>query len=142
MAAACIFCKIVKGTYRHPFSFTPSPLTSIALAIPANINHTGDIPSFKLFESERILAFLDIQPLSYGHAVCPSLSFIFPRLADLLPSIEISSLVINIYNASVARGPQTSRRQADGHSRRGISGDSGTSSLRFLIRVSCLGGFA
>ncbi|KAI4165100.1 MAG: hypothetical protein LQ342_001377 [Letrouitia transgressa] len=41
MAAACIFCKIIKG----------------------------DIPSFKLFESERVLAFLDIQPLSLGHAL-------------------------------------------------------------------------
>ena len=30
---------------------------------------TGDIPSFKLFENERLLAFLDIQPLSLGHAV-------------------------------------------------------------------------
>ncbi|CAF9923928.1 MAG: Adenosine 5'-monophosphoramidase [Alectoria fallacina] len=39
--AACIFCKIIKG----------------------------DIPSFKLFESERVLAFLDIQPLSQGHAL-------------------------------------------------------------------------
>ena len=29
----------------------------------------GEIPAFKLFESERILAFLDIQPLSKGHAV-------------------------------------------------------------------------
>ncbi|MCJ1372957.1 Adenosine 5'-monophosphoramidase [Loxospora ochrophaea] len=41
MAATCIFCKIIKG----------------------------DIPSFKLFESERIFAFLDIQPLSKGHAL-------------------------------------------------------------------------
>ncbi|KAL8713955.1 MAG: hypothetical protein Q9220_002101 [cf. Caloplaca sp. 1 TL-2023] len=40
MAAACIFCKIIKG----------------------------DIPSFKLFENDRLLAFLDIQPLSLGHA--------------------------------------------------------------------------
>ncbi|KAG9229848.1 hit family protein [Amylocarpus encephaloides] len=40
-AAACIFCKIVKG----------------------------DIPSFKLFESDKILAFLDINPLSRGHAL-------------------------------------------------------------------------
>ncbi|KAI9868416.1 MAG: Adenosine 5'-monophosphoramidase [Trichoglossum hirsutum] len=39
--SACIFCKIVKG----------------------------DIPAFKLFESERVLAFLDIQPLSRGHAL-------------------------------------------------------------------------
>ena len=29
----------------------------------------GDIPSFKLFESDKVLAFLDIQPLSRGHAV-------------------------------------------------------------------------
>ncbi|KAI9748163.1 MAG: Adenosine 5'-monophosphoramidase [Candelina submexicana] len=28
-----------------------------------------DIPSFKLFESERVFAFLDIQPLSKGHAM-------------------------------------------------------------------------
>ncbi|KAG8529241.1 Adenosine 5'-monophosphoramidase [Bacidia gigantensis] len=39
--AACIFCKIIKG----------------------------DIPSFKLFESERVFAFLDIQPLAQGHAL-------------------------------------------------------------------------
>ncbi|KAK5188970.1 Adenosine 5'-monophosphoramidase [Exophiala xenobiotica] len=39
--AACIFCKIIKG----------------------------DIPSFKLFESDKIFAFLDIQPLSKGHAL-------------------------------------------------------------------------
>lgn len=31
--------------------------------------YTGDIPSFKLFESEKVFAFLDIQPLSRGHAV-------------------------------------------------------------------------
>ncbi|KAI5361307.1 Putative histidine triad (HIT) protein [Septoria linicola] len=41
MAANCIFCKIIKG----------------------------DIPSMKLFESEKTLAFLDINPLAYGHAL-------------------------------------------------------------------------
>jgi len=40
-SAACIFCKIVKG----------------------------DIPSFKLFESDKVFAFLDISPLSRGHAL-------------------------------------------------------------------------
>ncbi|KAG2418066.1 hypothetical protein HFD88_001166 [Aspergillus terreus] len=40
-SAACIFCKIIKG----------------------------EIPCFKLFESDKVLAFLDIQPLSRGHAV-------------------------------------------------------------------------
>ncbi|KAL2811081.1 HIT-like domain-containing protein [Aspergillus granulosus] len=39
--ASCIFCKIIKG----------------------------EIPSFKLFESDKVFAFLDIQPLSRGHAL-------------------------------------------------------------------------
>ncbi|CAN8104927.1 unnamed protein product [Discula destructiva] len=39
--ASCIFCKIIKG----------------------------DIPSFKLFETEKTLAFMDIAPLSKGHAL-------------------------------------------------------------------------
>ncbi|KAK4178492.1 HIT-like domain-containing protein [Triangularia setosa] len=41
MSAACIFCKIIKG----------------------------EIPCFKLFESDKTLAFLDINPLSKGHAL-------------------------------------------------------------------------
>ncbi|KAG5797037.1 hypothetical protein H9Q69_003928 [Fusarium xylarioides] len=39
--SSCIFCRIIKG----------------------------DIPSFKLFESDKTLAFLDIGPLSKGHAL-------------------------------------------------------------------------
>ncbi|KAJ0169013.1 Hit family protein 1 [Colletotrichum tanaceti] len=39
--ASCIFCKIIKG----------------------------DIPCFKLFESDKTLGFLDINPLSRGHAL-------------------------------------------------------------------------
>lgn len=30
---------------------------------------TGEIPSMKIFESERTFAFLDIGPLSRGHSV-------------------------------------------------------------------------
>ncbi|KAK5114744.1 hypothetical protein LTR62_002318 [Meristemomyces frigidus] len=41
MSANCIFCKIIKG----------------------------DIPSMKVFESDKTLAFLDINPLSYGHTL-------------------------------------------------------------------------
>ena len=37
----CIFCKIIKG----------------------------DIPSIKVFEDERVLAFLDINPISTGHTL-------------------------------------------------------------------------
>ncbi|BDD55622.1 Adenosine 5'-monophosphoramidase [Monascus purpureus] len=40
-SAACIFCRIIKG----------------------------EIPAFKLYESDKVLAFLDIQPLSSGHAL-------------------------------------------------------------------------
>ncbi|KAI0823958.1 HIT-like protein [Trametes gibbosa] len=39
--ATCIFCKIIKG----------------------------EIPSFKLIETEKVLSFLDIGPLSKGHAL-------------------------------------------------------------------------
>jgi len=39
--ATCLFCKIIKG----------------------------EVPCFKLFESNQVLAFLDIQPLSRGHAL-------------------------------------------------------------------------
>lgn len=35
------------------------------------ISHAGDIPSMKIFESEKTLAFLDIGPLSKGHSVSP-----------------------------------------------------------------------
>ncbi|KAJ9148571.1 hypothetical protein NKR23_g4759 [Pleurostoma richardsiae] len=52
--ASCIFCKIIKG----------------------------EIPCFKLFESDKTLAFLDIQPLSRGHAlVIPK--FHGEKLADI-----------------------------------------------------------
>ncbi|GAB7361250.1 hypothetical protein MBLNU230_g1311t1 [Neophaeotheca triangularis] len=41
MSAACVFCKIIKG----------------------------EIPSMKLYDSAHTFAFLDINPLSYGHAL-------------------------------------------------------------------------
>jgi hypothetical protein len=36
----------------------------------------GELPCMKLFESSRVLAFLDIQPLSRGHAVRPVLALL------------------------------------------------------------------
>jgi len=69
MAAACIFCKIIKGTVNiRKLQATPEK-QQIA---NTTTNHTGEIPSMKLFESEKVFAFLDINPLSYGHAVRPS----------------------------------------------------------------------
>ncbi len=61
--ASCIFCKIVKG---KP---SASPVPSGAGTNKELPRNAGDIPSFKLFESEKTLAFLDINPLSRGHAV-------------------------------------------------------------------------
>ncbi|KAK7426313.1 Adenosine 5'-monophosphoramidase [Neonectria magnoliae] len=52
-AAACIFCKIIKGK----FNKIPTLIAS------------REIPSMKLFESEKVFAFLDIGPLSKGHAL-------------------------------------------------------------------------
>ncbi|KAI4752954.1 HIT-like protein [Aureobasidium sp. EXF-3400] len=67
MAAACIFCKIIKG----------------------------EIPSMKLFESDKVFAFLDINPLSYGHAVSLPL---FPSSTS--PSDNHSQLVIPKYHGA------------------------------------------
>ncbi|KAJ5730721.1 uncharacterized protein N7483_005229 [Penicillium malachiteum] len=65
-SAACIFCKIIKG----------------------------DIPSLKLFESDKVFAFLDIQPLSRGHAVRPPSYVPFPRTAEAsTPSSPMSRCI-------------------------------------------------
>ncbi|KAL2278006.1 hypothetical protein FJTKL_14972 [Diaporthe vaccinii] len=62
--AACIFCKIIKG----------------------------EIPSFKLFESEKTLAFMDIQPLSKGHAlIIPK--YHGEKLADI-PDEHLTELLV------------------------------------------------
>jgi hypothetical protein len=45
------------------------PLTRPENENLVNGGFAGDIPSLKLFESDKILAFLDIEPLSRGHAV-------------------------------------------------------------------------
>ncbi|KAK3385098.1 HIT-like domain-containing protein [Podospora didyma] len=61
--ASCIFCKIIKG----------------------------DIPCFKLYESEKTLAFLDINPLSRGHAlVIPK--FHGAKLTDI-PDEQLSEIL-------------------------------------------------
>lgn len=76
MAAACIFCKIIKGT----LTFSPKLLSEHWLTRPSNT--TGEIPSMKLFESDKVFAFLDINPLSYGHAVSSPLVTPPPPLSD------------------------------------------------------------
>ncbi|TVY76984.1 Hit family protein 1 [Fusarium oxysporum f. sp. cubense] len=73
--SSCLFCRIIKG----------------------------DIPSFKLFESDKTLAFLDIGPLSKGHAL------VIPKhhgakLADIPDDhlTEILPVVKKIVNATGA----------------------------------------
>ncbi|KAG8666925.1 Adenosine 5'-monophosphoramidase [Fusarium poae] len=71
----CIFCKIIKG----------------------------DIPSFKLFESNKTLAFLDIGPLSKGHAlVIPK--YHGAKLADIPDEdlAEVLPVLKKIVNATGA----------------------------------------
>ncbi|KAI0642911.1 HIT-like protein [Trametes meyenii] len=75
--ASCIFCKIIKG----------------------------EIPSFKLIETERVYSFLDIGPLSKGHAL------IIPKyhaeklhqvpdeyFADVLPAAKKIALALGSEN--------------------------------------------
>ncbi|KAH8653328.1 hit family protein [Xylariales sp. PMI_506] len=74
-SAACIFCKIIKG----------------------------EIPCFKLFESDKTLAFLDINPLSRGHAlVIPK--FHGEKLLDIPDEDlgEVLPVVKKLVNASGA----------------------------------------
>ncbi|OCT52827.1 Hit family protein 1 [Cladophialophora carrionii] len=68
--AACIFCKIVKGTRQEESSPTWKRLAmGWEPKEPPDPDTTGEIPSFKLFENDKVLAFMDIQPLSKGHAL-------------------------------------------------------------------------
>ncbi|KAF8435290.1 HIT-like domain-containing protein [Terfezia claveryi] len=72
--AACIFCRIIKG----------------------------EIPAFKLFESEKVFAFLDIQPLSRGHAlVIPK--FHGEKLHDI-PDDQLAELLPVAKNIAIACG--------------------------------------
>ncbi|KAK6443613.1 Adenosine 5'-monophosphoramidase [Oleoguttula sp. CCFEE 5521] len=76
MAASCIFCKIIKG----------------------------EIPSMKVFESDRTFAFLDINPLSYGHAlVIPK--FHGAKLADI-PDDSLQELLPVAKKIALASGAE------------------------------------
>ncbi|ORY12765.1 HIT-like domain-containing protein [Clohesyomyces aquaticus] len=74
--AACIFCKIIRG----------------------------EIPSMKIFESEKTLAFLDIGPLSKGHSlVIPK--FHGAKLHDI-PDDQLSEVLSVAKRIAVAQGVQ------------------------------------
>ncbi|CAK7197787.1 Adenosine 5'-monophosphoramidase [Sporothrix eucalyptigena] len=78
--SACIFCKIIKG----------------------------EIPCFKLFETEKTLAFLDINPLSRGHAlVIPKfhgeklLDIPDEHLTDILPIVKKVAKAVGTDNYNI-----------------------------------------
>ncbi|OAA73751.1 HIT family protein 1 [Cordyceps fumosorosea ARSEF 2679] len=72
--AACIFCRIIKG----------------------------EIPCMKLFETEKTLAFLDIGPLSKGHAlVIPK--FHGAKLADI-PDDQLTEILPTLKKLVSATG--------------------------------------
>lgn len=60
----------------------------VVVGLTCPIRAAGDIPSFKLFESEKVFAFLDIQPLSRGHAVSSPCCFL-PRTGIGLGYLDV-----------------------------------------------------
>ncbi|KAK1757216.1 HIT-like domain-containing protein [Echria macrotheca] len=92
--ASCIFCKIVKG----------------------------EIPSFKLFESDKTFAFLDIQPLSRGHAlVIPKVhgekltDIPDDHLAELLPVAKKLALATGAQEFNILQNNGKGAHQEVGH---------------------------
>lgn len=112
----CIFCKIIKGSCACLFIVSLCPASSLfnthlpgvelhridVVLTPLNI---GEIPSFKLFETEKTYSFLDIQPTSEGHAL------VIPKehgaklhnlsdesLADLLPVAKKVANLLELNN--------------------------------------------
>ncbi|CAK7240884.1 MAG: Adenosine 5'-monophosphoramidase [Sporothrix thermara] len=78
--SSCIFCKIIKG----------------------------EIPCFKLVETEKTLAFLDINPLSRGHAlVIPKfhgeklLDIPDEHLTDILPIVKKVAKAVGTDNYNI-----------------------------------------
>ena len=55
----------------------------------------GEIPSFKLFESDKTIAFLDINPLSTGHAL------VIPKCASFTPKAKKAPLTFCFRVASI-----------------------------------------
>lgn len=62
-----------QGSVQPHMSLYPTPSW-----INSHPDNAGEIPSFKVFESDKVFAFLDIQPLSRGHAVGSRHFCLFP----------------------------------------------------------------
>ncbi|KAF4121605.1 HIT domain [Geosmithia morbida] len=99
---SCIFCRIIKGasTIHSEHEASDLPYRNTFCELTADV---GEIPSFKLFESDKTFAFLDIGPVSKGHAL------VIPKhhgekLADIPDDhlTEILPVLKRIVNASGA----------------------------------------
>ena len=109
-SAACIFCKIIKGKI-----FLRWPLDIVAIDKHVSLTRsTGDIPSFKLFENDKVLAFLDIQPLSRGHAVRLNHRFSHRILSWFAETVPNSSGLISTARDSQVPWLQTHRNPGRG----------------------------
>ncbi|KFY24656.1 hypothetical protein V493_05131 [Pseudogymnoascus sp. VKM F-4281 (FW-2241)] len=77
----------------------------LGFVVSAEAQHIlGDIPSLKLFESDKILAFLDINPLSRGHAlVIPK--FHGAKLTDI-PDDQLSEILPVVKKLVTATGAE------------------------------------
>lgn len=123
-AAACIFCKIIRGEIPSFKVFPPHPPNSpIYLFPPPHPNqkkeekeenplHSTDRHTLQLLETDKILAFLDINPLSRGHAVTP------PPSSALRPLPLPPQASRQMANLHPARNPQNPRRKAPRCARR------------------------
>lgn len=94
MSASCIFCRIIKG----------------------------EIPSFKVLETAKTLAFLDVGPLSKGHCL------VIPKehamklhelsddsLADLLPVAKKVALAVGAENYNILQNNGREAHQVVDH---------------------------
>ena len=86
----CVFCKIVKG----------------------------EIPCFKIFEDENVLAFLDINPVTKGHClVIPKTHFenIFDISEDTLQKVTVATkhISVKIKNSLQADGIRISQSSGE-----------------------------
>ena len=92
--------KVRAPPFPLPFIFISSRTSQLLSIQKLTTPHeTGDIPSFKLYESEKVLAFLDINPLSRGHAVSiylPPSPLVLPYHFKRTPEISHHKLTVGL----------------------------------------------
>lgn len=57
----------------------------------------GEIPAYKVAETEQFLAFLDVRPVSYGHVLCipkEEIDYIFDMDDELYSGLMVFSKIV------------------------------------------------